>query len=44
MTGEPTQTTSKASHAQVYQLSSEKQSSHYGLLLTVISTNRKVSV
>jgi len=32
MTGEPTQTTSKVSHVQVYQLLSEKQSSHYALL------------
>jgi len=39
MTGEPMQTTSKASRAQ---LSSEKQSSHYALLLTVFNPSVRI--
>jgi len=37
MTGEPTQTASKASHTRVYQLSSEKQSNHYTSLPAVFN-------
>jgi len=37
MTGEPTQTISKALHVLVYQLSSEKGSSHYASLPTVFN-------
>jgi len=47
MTGEPTQTASKASHAPVYQLSSQKWSTHYTSLpavfnLLLTSMNREV--